>query len=56
MIDRSLLGPWLRRFLLEHLVAERNLSLNTQVSYREHPSQLPGYNDPAAAVRQRSWW
>jgi len=35
MIDRSLLGPWLRRFLLEHLVAERNLSLNTQVSYRD---------------------
>ncbi len=29
------LGPWIRRFLLEHLVAERNLSLNTQKSYRD---------------------
>lgn len=35
MNDRSLLGPWIRRFLLEHLVAERNLSLNTQASYRD---------------------
>ena len=35
MNDRSLLGPWIRRFLLEHLVAERNLSRNTQVSYRD---------------------
>lgn len=30
-----LLGPWVRRFLLEHLVAERNLSPNTQASYRD---------------------
>jgi len=35
MSDRSTLGPWVRRFLLEHLVAERNLSRNTQVSYRD---------------------
>lgn len=35
MNDRSLLGPWIRRFLLEHLVAERNLSRNTQISYRD---------------------
>ncbi len=35
MSDRSLLSPWIRRFLLEHLVGERNLSLNTQVSYRD---------------------
>ena len=35
MPDRSLLGPWLRRFLLEHLVAERNLARNTQQSYRD---------------------
>jgi integrase/recombinase XerD len=33
--DKSLLGPWIRRFLLEHLVAERNLSRNTQASYRD---------------------
>jgi integrase/recombinase XerD len=30
-----LLGPWIRRFLLEHLVSERNLSRNTQRSYRD---------------------
>lgn len=35
MHDRSLLGPWLRRFLLEHLISERNLSHNTQTSYRD---------------------
>src|ERR1017187_4285591 len=33
--DQTLLGPWVRRFLLEHLVAERNLSRNTQRSYRD---------------------
>ena len=29
MNDRNLLGAWVRRFLLEYLVAERNLSHNT---------------------------
>ena len=31
----SLAGPWVRRFLLEHLVGERNLARNTQKSYRD---------------------
>lgn len=35
MRDRNLLGPWVKRFLLEYLVAERNLARNTQVSYRD---------------------
>ena len=35
MKNEALLGPWVRRFLLEHLVAERNLARNTQVSYRD---------------------
>lgn len=35
MIKSPLLGPWLRRFLLEYLVAERNLAINTQRSYRD---------------------
>ncbi len=35
MSDTTLLGPWIRRFLLEHLVAERNLTANTQRSYRD---------------------
>jgi site-specific recombinase XerD len=30
-----MLGPWIRRFLIEHLVAERNLAINTQKSYRD---------------------
>ena len=29
------LGEWVRRFLMEHLVVERNLSRNTQRSYRD---------------------
>lgn len=35
MHDHTLLGPWVRRFLLEYLVAERNLARNTQISYRD---------------------
>jgi site-specific recombinase XerD len=35
MNDKILLGPWVRRFLLEHLAAERNLARNTQHSYRD---------------------
>jgi len=30
-----LLAPWIRRFLLEYLLKERNLSVNTQRSYRD---------------------
>jgi integrase/recombinase XerD len=33
--EHRLLGVWVRRFLLEHVVAERNLSRNTQRSYRD---------------------
>ena len=35
MRDRTLIGPWIRRFLLEHLVSDRNLTRNTQASYRD---------------------
>jgi site-specific recombinase XerD len=35
MTDTALLGSWVRRFLLEHLVGERNLARNTQQSYRD---------------------
>ncbi len=35
MTDHCLLGPWLKRFLLQHLVLERNLARNTQQSYRD---------------------
>jgi site-specific recombinase XerD len=35
MRDRTLIAPWIRRFLLEHLVSDRNLTHNTQASYRD---------------------
>lgn len=35
MNDRALMGPWVRSFRIEHLVSERNLSRNTQASYRD---------------------
>jgi|GEM_PF-4269146 len=35
MTSPKLIGPWVRRFLLEHVVGERNLSINTQRSYRD---------------------
>jgi integrase/recombinase XerD len=35
MNDAISLGVWIRRFLLEHLVGERNLARNTQRSYRD---------------------
>jgi integrase/recombinase XerD len=35
MRDNGLLGSWVRRFLLEHLIGERNLARNTQRSYRD---------------------
>ena len=35
MSDPHTLGPWLRRFLTEYIVTERNLARNTQKSYRD---------------------
>ncbi len=35
MTKANLLGPWVRRFLLEYLVSERNLARNTHCSYRD---------------------
>jgi integrase/recombinase XerD len=39
----ALLGPWVKRFLLDHLIAERNLSRNTQKSYRDALTLLLPY-------------
>jgi len=33
--EKKLIGAWIRRFLMEHLVGERNLAHNTQASYRD---------------------
>ena len=49
MRDNSLLGPWVRRFLMEHMVSERNLARNTQRSYRDSFQLLL----PAIARRAR---
>jgi integrase/recombinase XerD len=35
MTDTNLLSPWVRRFLMEYLIGERNVALNTQKSYRD---------------------
>jgi site-specific recombinase XerD len=35
MNNPALIGPWIRRFLLEYLVTDRNLARNTQASYRD---------------------
>lgn len=40
MPDRTALGPWLRRFLTEYIVTERNLARNTRKSYRDTFSLL----------------
>ena len=39
-MTEALLSRWIKRFLLEHLVSERNLALNTQKSYRDTLQQL----------------
>jgi site-specific recombinase XerD len=51
MADHCLLSPWIRRFLLEHLIGERNLSRNTQQSYRDALRQLLPF---AANQRKKS--
>ncbi len=34
-IEKKTIGKWIRRFLMEYLVGERNLARNTQASYRD---------------------
>ena len=50
MSKSGLLGPWVKRFLLDHLIQERNLSRNTQRSYRDTLTLLMPY---ASAQRNR---
>ena len=49
MRDNAVLGPWVRQFLMEHMVGERNLARNTQRSYRDALQLLV----PAIARRAR---
>ena len=50
MNDLTLRGSWVRRFLLEHLIAERNLARNTQRSYRDALTKMIPF--VAAKLRQ----
>jgi site-specific recombinase XerD len=50
MRDDTMLGPWLRRFLLEHLIHERNLARNTQRSYRDTLALLVPFIGQAAKM------
>jgi integrase/recombinase XerD len=50
MNDKNLLGPWIRRFLLEYLVGERNLARNTQASYRDTLTLLLPFVSKRAGV------
>lgn len=43
MITKNLVGYWVKRFLLEYLVTERNLSMNTRSSYRDMLMLLLSY-------------
>jgi integrase/recombinase XerD len=51
MRNTDVLSPWVRRFLLEHLVGERNLARNTQKSYRDALQQFLPFI--ARAARRR---
>lgn len=51
MPSSDLLSPWIRRFLLEYLVGERNLARNTQQSYRDALRQFLPFI--ARAARRR---
>ena len=51
MNNTASLSPWIRRFLLEHLVGERNLARNTQASYRDMLRQLLPFTARIAKVK-----
>ena len=53
MPDLVTLGPWLRRFLCEHIVTERNLARNTRKSYRDTFSLLLPFVSRQAAQARR---
>ena len=43
IVTETRLGPWVRRYLLEHLIGKRNLARNTQQSYRDSLALLIPY-------------
>lgn len=50
MLKNHLLGSWIRRFLMEHLIGERGLARNTQANYRDSLALLL----PFAAKKTRT--
>ena len=42
MTDTVLLGPWVRRFLLEHLVGQRNLARDLDLRCERKTGRLAG--------------
>jgi site-specific recombinase XerD len=56
MTNTDLLGPWVRRFLLEYLVVERNLARNTQKSYRDALQQFLPFIARSARRRIERLW
>ena len=53
MTSKNLVAPWVRRFLLEHIVADLNLSRNTQASYRDAMTLLLPFAHLAPDVVRR---
>src|SRR5260370_1325945 len=54
MNDKTLRGPWVRRFLLEHLVSEGNLAGNPQASERDaRTPRLPFANEQSGRAIDR---
>ena len=53
MAEHHLLGPYIRRFLLEHVVVDRNLSRNTQRNYRDAIRVLLRFIDGSPSDRPR---
>src|SRR5713101_256367 len=53
MTDRTSLGHWVRRFLLEYAASERNLSPNTRASYRAILAHLESERQCSTATRNQ---
>ena len=56
MSNTDLLSPWVRRFLLEYLIDDRNLARNTQKSYRDTLQQFLPFVARAAHRRIEGIW
>ena len=57
MKDKDALAPWIKRFLMEYLPADRNFARNTQHSYRDALRMLVIFagatHEPAVGLAER---